>query len=861
MAYTKTEWRNNQSPAINADNLNHIEQGVYEAHQDIATNIQNIENLTTQTGANTSAIALEKTQRQQADSAETLAREQADNLLSARMDTFTQLPSGSTSGDAELIDIRVGADGVTYPTAGDAVRGQVTDLKSDLDKKFPVDSSMATFFNNRNYGVPANVEFTHIWADLTGKVNTASATTNSLIIHNVKPNTRYYWKIPSANRTVVVESSSSFVVGQTYNVLTNTVFNDVAEAVNYFTTGALAKSVMIYFYGGSSYDYSANADNIVVTADNYDSLQSSLIDEAYIPIIKAGTVQPFHASFFDNENYANDATMVLSHNYPYSTGQIYISSSANSLIIDVEPSTTYYIWVPSANRQILVESSSGFVLGNTYTLVTLTHHITYNGVSVFKFTTGATAKKIMFYFYSGSYDYAANKANIIMTKDTWNPSPKSVIKEQYLPEAERMVVEPIDTTFFNGCNYFDSNEADYYTDRFIQADGKIYSWSNTNTIVFPAEPNTTYYFYVPDSNRGIIAEKSDNDASIGAQWTTLYTSGMQASGIYTFTTGSTAKYVGMYFYSGSYDYAVKKSSFVLNKGKYYGNITPFVNPDYLPSDIGGVLNHTKVLIFGDSITDTCRITINGNDETTAYIWNNPSNSYIDGGGNTVTYSMWPKILRDAESCDEIRNYARAGASYKTSVREAGEERQNLHYQIDVAMNDLDNPNNVFTVDNFVPDIVIFALGTNDGTPNDTYDTAMAATVFKDDNITIDVDATITAMDETKFCQSARKAFMRIKKAFPMAQIFCVLPIQRVSDDRAIGTLHDYLKQMAQRYGCIIIDGAFDSGITRDGNNNNAIGTYLKDGLHPNEKGQNLMARMIISSLKAHYLPFGTGFNN
>ena len=67
MAYTKTTWRNNQSPAINADNLNHIEEGVYEAHQDIAENTQNIESLTTQTGANTSAIALEKTQRQQAE--------------------------------------------------------------------------------------------------------------------------------------------------------------------------------------------------------------------------------------------------------------------------------------------------------------------------------------------------------------------------------------------------------------------------------------------------------------------------------------------------------------------------------------------------------------------------------------------------------------------------------------------------------------------------------------------------------------------------------------------------------------------------------------------------------------------------
>lgn len=165
MAYTKTTWRNNQSPAINADNLNHIEQGVYEAHQDIAENTQNIENLTTQTGANTSAIALEKTQRQQADSAETLAREQADNLLSARMDTFTQLPSGSTSGDAELIDIRVGADGVTYPTAGDAVRGQVTDLKSDIKRTAIVDDAPASFtwevgaYNNSTGATLSNNEY------------------------------------------------------------------------------------------------------------------------------------------------------------------------------------------------------------------------------------------------------------------------------------------------------------------------------------------------------------------------------------------------------------------------------------------------------------------------------------------------------------------------------------------------------------------------------------------------------------------------------------------------------------------------------------------------------------------------------
>lgn len=63
---------------------------------------------------------------------EAAARQTADNALTARMNTFTSLPEGSTAGDAELIDIRVGADGTTYETAGAAVRGQISELKGDL---------------------------------------------------------------------------------------------------------------------------------------------------------------------------------------------------------------------------------------------------------------------------------------------------------------------------------------------------------------------------------------------------------------------------------------------------------------------------------------------------------------------------------------------------------------------------------------------------------------------------------------------------------------------------------------------------------------------------------------------------------
>lgn len=131
-----------------------------------------------------------------------LSTEEAERLAEIeverqRINSFTTLAAGSTTGDAELIDARVGADGIVYANAGGAIRGQHTKLKENLTE---IDSLT-------EYAYSGGVNLHDETKDISGYITSNGSITNSSLWKTtdyieVKLNTYLYTYTSSASSTI-----------------------------------------------------------------------------------------------------------------------------------------------------------------------------------------------------------------------------------------------------------------------------------------------------------------------------------------------------------------------------------------------------------------------------------------------------------------------------------------------------------------------------------------------------------------------------------------------------------------------------------------------------------------------------------
>lgn len=185
------------------------------------TNIQNIQNeqneLETNTNnninaQNTKINSIQTQQNNLASNQTNLSNQQT--TLSNRMNTFTSLSEGSTTGDAELKDIRVGANGVTYPNAGDAVRGQYSQLKEDLEYEANrIRAETQSKIDYSEFGLPT----LYLSGDVSG-MSKSNAKTLLYTFGTIKGSCKVKWQ----------GSSSIAYPKKNYTII----FNDPIEVVN-----------------------------------------------------------------------------------------------------------------------------------------------------------------------------------------------------------------------------------------------------------------------------------------------------------------------------------------------------------------------------------------------------------------------------------------------------------------------------------------------------------------------------------------------------------------------------------------------------------------------------------------------------
>lgn len=135
-----------------------------------------------------------------------------------------------------------------------------------------------------------------------------------------------------------------------------------------------------------------------------------------------------------------------------------------------------------------------------------------------------------------------------------------------------------------------------------------------------------------------------------------------------------------------------------------------------------------------------------------------------------------------------------------------------------------------------PDVFVFSMGTNDTRLGSAFEALKSKTL---DNV-----------DVTTMAGGARWAIQTITEQYPTCRVFLCTPIQ--TGNAAHNELNlkkiAILREICQAFSVQIIDCYSECGISEKYEKPDGRGRYLKDGLHPDVEGQQLMGRYIAKEI-------------
>ena len=139
-----------------------------------------------------------------------------------------------------------------------------------------------------------------------------------------------------------------------------------------------------------------------------------------------------------------------------------------------------------------------------------------------------------------------------------------------------------------------------------------------------------------------------------------------------------------------------------------------------------------------------------------------------------------------------------------------------------------------------PDVFVFSMGTNDRILGNAEDALRGKSLEE--------------VDVTTMAGGTRWAIQTIAARFPDCRIFVCTPIQTGNPEHNEMNLKKIaiLKEICQALSVQMIDCYSNAGISEKFEVKDSKGRYLRDGLHPDERGQQLMGRYIAKEIRNNY---------